>query len=94
MDAVEIPVLVTTQHRGVFFGWLGANDDRSARSLTLKRCRNAIYWAGSKGFLGLAATGPDNGSKIGSAAPSVLLHDVTSVSVCTDDAAKSWENWQ
>lgn len=90
----EIPVLVTTEFRGVFFGWLPADADKSQRTITLSRCRNVIYWAGSRGFLGMAASGPDAGSKLGSAAPSVLLHSVTSVSVCTEQAAKAMESWQ
>ena len=87
------PVLVTTQHRGVFFGNLSEDQDENARTLVLTGCRNAIYWAGSRGFLGLASHGPDDGSRIGSAAPRVRLHDVTSVAVCTDQAATKWEGW-
>lgn len=86
-------VLVTTSHRGVFYGRLAEGGDESARSIRLTGCRNAIYWAGKRGFLGLARYGPENGSRIGSAAPSVLLHDVTSVSECSDEAAKRWEEW-
>lgn len=86
-------VLVTTQHRGVFFGELSDDQDRSARSLTLTGCRNAIYWAGKRGFLGLASHGPESGSRIGSAAPSVLLHDVTSITECTEAAAAAWRAW-
>lgn len=87
-------VLVTTEHRGVFFGELEDDTDQAARSLTLKNCRNAIYWSGDKGFLGLASDGPQNGSRIGSTAPNVLLHDITSVSACTDKAATAFREWK
>lgn len=86
-------VLVTTQHRGVFFGYLPADADRSARTLTLRNCRNAIYWAGTRGFLGLASHGPENNSRIGSRAPEVMLHDVTSVTSVSDAAASKWESF-
>lgn len=89
-----IPVLVTTAHRGVFFGHLDAEEDETERSLVLTDCRNAIYWAGKRGFLGLASHGPDEGSRIGTAAPRVLLHDVTSVTHCSAEAAAKWENWK
>lgn len=90
----NIPVLVTTQHRGVFFGRVPNDQDLTARTMTLSGCRNAIYWAGSQGFLGLAANGPEEGSRVGATAPTVLLHDITSVSRCTDAAAKAWEDWK
>jgi len=93
MDNNSRPVLVTTEHRGVFFGDLDNDTDETARSLVLTNCRNAIYWAGSRGFLGLASHGPDEGSRIGSEAPRVLLHDVTSVTECTDTAADKWRGW-
>lgn len=82
-------VLVTTEYRGVFFGWLKVAIDyqRKERHIILHRARNVIYWAGSKGFLGLAARGPENGSKLGSEAPRIELHGVTSVTDCTTEAA-------
>ena len=88
------PVLVTTAHRGVFFGNLSADQDEDAKTLVLTHCRNAIYWSGSQGFLGLAAHGPEEGSKIGATAKSVRLHDVTSVTECTNKAAAKWEGWK
>lgn len=95
MANVEVlnAVLVTTQHRGVFFGYLPADADRTNRTLTLRNCRNAIYWAGSRGFLGLASHGPDDGSRIGSQAPEVMLHDVTSVTSVSEAAVSKWESF-
>lgn len=87
-------VLVTTVHRGVFFGRLAEGSKESDKTLVLTGCRNAIYWSGSRGFLGLASHGPEGGSKIGAMAPRVMLHDVTSVSEVSDAAAKVWEEWK
>ena len=86
-------VIVTTQHRGVFFGHLEDGQDDTARSLVLLNCRNAIYWSGSRGFLGLASHGPEDDSKIGATAMRVLLHDVTSVTDCSKEATDKWEQW-
>lgn len=87
------PVLVTTNFRGVFFGWLSKKADRAARTIELKNCRNVIYWSGTAGFLGLAANGPEKDSRIGATAPQVLLHEVTSVSAVSDAAAKALADW-
>lgn len=90
----QSPVLVTTAHRGVFFGWLPNDHNEDAKTLVLNDCRNAIHWSGSKGFLGLAAHGPESGSRVGATAPRVRLHDVTSVTECTPEAAKKWADWR
>lgn len=83
-------VLVTTKHRGVFFGWVDP-DTKSADSIVLKKCRNCISWASSiGGFLGLANKGPDTNCRIGTEAPEVILHDITSVSDVTAAAAEAW----
>lgn len=85
-----MPVLVTTEHRGVFFGFIDPAH-KSNKTLTLQRCRNCISWSASvKGFLGLAATGPDAGCRIGAVAPEVILHGITSVSDVTEAAAEAW----
>lgn len=87
----RVPVLVTTQFRGVFFGFVDPKD-KPNKSLTLTDCRCCISWASSVGgFLGLAATGPNRDCKIGTQAPSVLLHDVTSVTDCTEEAVQAWQ---
>lgn len=86
----DVPVLVTTKHRGVFFGFVDA-DCKTDVSMKLKKCRNCISWSASiGGFLGLAAVGPDKNCKIGAEAPEVILHGVTSVSDCSADAVEAW----
>jgi hypothetical protein len=87
----KVAVLVTTKHRGVFFGYT-AEDPTASKSITLTNCRNCIFWSRSVGgFLGLAGIGPDTECKIGTLAPlPVLLHDITSVSAVTPDAERRW----
>lgn len=88
-DQAERPVLVTTAHRGVFFGYA---TDTSGDTIKLRRARNCIYWPTSnKGFLGLAADGPKDGARIGPAAD-IELRDITSVSEVTADAVAAWES--
>ncbi len=85
----ERAVLVTTAHRGVFFGYA---DDTSGEVITLKRARNCFYWSADlRGFLGLAASGPNAGCKIGPAVESLEVRAITSVAAVTPEAAAKWE---
>jgi hypothetical protein len=85
----ERAVLVTTQHRGVFFGYA---EDTAGQTIKLRGARNCIYWgADVKGFLGLASTGPSKTCRIGPAAD-IELRDITCVAEVADDAVKAWEN--
>ena len=85
---VERPVLVTTAHRGVFFGYATDTDGAVVR---LRRARNVVYWpAETRGFLGLAATGPKPGSRVGPAAD-IELRDITCVALCTPEAVQRFE---
>jgi hypothetical protein len=84
----ERPVLVTTQYRGVFFGYAR---DTSGPSIRLRRGRNAVYWSPEMhGFLGLASKGPDENCRIGPAAD-IEVRDITLVAECTPEAAAAWE---
>ncbi len=61
----ERPVLVTTAHRGVFFGYAS---DTSGETIKLRACRNCVRWSRAmKGFIGLASVGPDSDCRIGKA---------------------------
>lgn len=82
-------VLVTTQHRGVFAGRLDSEDGKTV-VLTDARC--AIFWATTGGFLELAQKGPNRRSKVGDKAPRIKLHDVTSVTDCSEVATAAWES--
>ena len=84
----EIAVVVTTEHRGVFFGYAG---DVTGDIISLRAARNCLYWpTEQKGFMGLAATGPVRGSRIGPAAD-IDLRKITSVMKCTPEAVTAWE---
>ena len=83
------PVLVTTEYRGVFFGYA---EDTSGETIKLTRARNCMYWPPEqKGFLGLASGGPKKGARVGPAAD-IELRKVTSVTECSDDAVNAWES--
>jgi len=85
----NIPLLVTTAHRGVFFGY-GQRSD--APTIDLEKARMCIYWSSDlRGVLGLATAGPSGNCKIGPAVEHITLRDVTSVVECTPEAAANWE---
>ena len=83
-------VLVTTEFRGVFFGYI--KEDKNVPSdITLTNVKNCIYWsADCGGFLGLASDGPTSGCKIGVEVSELRLFKVTSVSPVSDEAVKKW----
>jgi hypothetical protein len=84
-------VLITTQHRGVFFAQVEPTADITQKIITnLKNCRMAIYFGTTKGVMELASDGPTKSSKIGAAADVEILHDVTGVFLVTDKAAEKW----
>ena len=81
-------VLVTTAHRGVFFGY---TDDTSGEKIKLTAARNCLYWpAADKGFLGLANMGPLKGSRVGPPA-TIEVRNISCVAECTPQAVKRWE---
>lgn len=89
----ERGVLITTAHRGVFFGYTSAAgpDIIKAKSVSLKLARNCLYWSADvKGFEGLAVTGPSASCRIGPAAD-LSLAEVTCVAEATPEAVKAWE---
>jgi hypothetical protein len=84
----ERAVLVTTEHRGVFFGYATETD---GPVIKLKNARNCIYWASDvKGFLGLASTGPSSQCRIGPKAD-LTLRAITAVAEVTPAAVEAWE---
>jgi hypothetical protein len=83
------PVLVTTEFRGVFFGYA---EDTTGDNITLTNARNCIYWpAENGGFAGLAAEGPHKNARIGATVSQIDLRKVTSVTDVTPDAVIKWE---
>jgi len=83
----ERPVIVCTEHRGVFFGYA---TDTTGTSVNLKRARMAIYFGTTKGVMELAETGPTSKSKI-SARADLDVRKITCVMEVTPAAAEAWE---
>ena len=82
------PVLVTTEFRGVFFGYA---DNTDGDTIKLKQARNCLYWSADvKGFEGLAVTGPSASCRVGPAAE-IELRKITCVAECTPEAVAAWE---
>jgi len=86
-------VVVTTKHRGVFFGELiERNRTEHGTEVVLADARVCIYWTQETcGFVGLAATGPLDGCRISRAAPRLEVLDVTSILTCSEEAIAVWE---
>lgn len=85
----ERPVVVTTQYRGVFFGYA---TDTSGDTINLRAGRNCLRWdAQVNGFVGLANTGPIGpNSKVGPPAD-MELRKITAVLECTPESVTVWE---
>lgn len=85
----ERAVLVTTVHKGVFFGYA---TETGGATIKLRAARLAVYWSADlRGFMGLASVGPNSGCKIGPAAD-IELRDITSVVEVSPQAVTKWEN--
>lgn len=88
----KVPVLVTTQYRGVFFGY-GNPKIPTDTTMVLTNARMVIYWSAEcRGVLGLAANGPTKKCKITPPVQRFHVSGVTSVLEVTASAAKEFEN--
>lgn len=84
----ERAVVVTTEHRGVFFGYA---TETNGPTIKLRAARNCLYWSADvKGFIGLISNGPTDGCRVGPAAD-ITLRNITCVGECTEKAVKAWE---
>lgn len=84
-------VLVTTEYRGVFFGYV-KEDEKLPNQITLANARNCMYWSADMGgFLGLAKKGPSVSCKIGTEVPELTLWKITSISPVSEEAEKKWK---
>lgn len=89
----EIAVVVTTAHRGVFFGLLPADADFTSPTLRLRNCRMCVKWPeGNHSVVGLAAWGPVPGARVSPAAPAITLHSITGIMECSVEAIAAWES--
>jgi len=80
-------VVVTTAHRGVFFGYA---TETHGEQIALTKSRLCVYWSADlKGFMGLASHGPSKNCKIGPAAD-ITLRSITAVLEVTPEAEAKW----
>lgn len=85
------PVVITTENRGVFFGYV-EDDSKCPAEIVLSQVRMCVYWSSDvKGVLGLASTGPTKDCRITHAVPSVKLYKVTAILDCSPESAEKWE---
>lgn len=89
----EKAVIVTTEHRGIFFGYVDENADLTTKIIELKNARLCVYWCSDvKGFMGLGVSGPLKGSRIGPRTNKIILQNVTSVIEPSKKAIAAWES--
>lgn len=87
--AKEMPVIVTTAHRGVFFGYA---TDVDGETIRLRDGRLCVYWSADlKGFMGLASHGPSASCRIGPPAD-IRLRNISAVLDVTPEAVAKWES--
>jgi hypothetical protein len=85
-------VVVTTEHRGVFFGYI-QDYEPGQKAVRLHDARMCIHWDTSvRGVLGLASSGPSRMSRVGPAVPVIDLAAVTAIMAATDSAVSAWES--
>ncbi len=91
MTDTKRPVVVTTEHRGVFFGFLEGGDD-TAKTLAITDAQMCVYWpVETHGILGLASAGPTRGAKVTPKVPRITLQGVTAVMDATEEAVTAWQ---
>lgn len=84
------PVVITTEFRGVFFGYV-KDDSDLPHKITLTKMRNCVRFQDTQGVFGLAASGPTSTCLIGPMVPEFTAWKITSVTDCTPEAAEKWE---
>ena len=88
-------VVLTTKHRGVFYGRIIKRV--GTREIHLADARVCVWWSKeTRGFIGLAAHGPKAGSKVSEPCPKMEVLDVTGVLHASDEAREAWEagSWE
>lgn len=92
---MKIGIIVTTKHRGVFFGYIeeGELPTSLPAEITLANARMCVRWSiDVHGVLGLGATGPSKDCRITKGVPELKLYEVTAIIHCAPEAIIAWEN--
>ena len=86
----ERPVIVSTAHRGIFFGY--TSETGEPENLTLSRARMIVYHSrDSHGFIGIANRGPGKEAKVSPSVARLGLRNVTAIVDATPEAAAACE---
>jgi len=84
--------VVTTEHKGVFAGYLNGAQDTDAKTISLTEAQMCVYWTSDiGGVLGLASSGPSKSCRVGPAVPKITLQGVTAVIDATKEAETAWQ---
>lgn len=83
------PVVVTTSHRGVFFGYL---KEQNGDTVILTKAKMCLYWSDKvRGVLGLATVGPIDKSRVGPEVTEIEIFGITAVIDATKKAVAAWD---
>lgn len=86
----EIPIVVTTAHRGVFVGY--ADGLPTGDTVTLRRARMIVYYsADAHGVVGIGAHGPGKNARVSPAVAELVLRNVTGAWSSSAKATAAWE---
>ena len=86
------PVIITTRHRGVFFGHVPEDQDMFAENITVEDSLMVICWGTKKGLAQLAHTGPTPDSRLSAPVAKWHIRDITSVLDVSADAAQGFKD--
>lgn len=92
------PCVVTTEHRGVFFGYLENPEETDlSQPVKIYGKQMCTYWSQKmRGVFGLAKFGPDKECRIGAPVEWALIKNVTAIVGCSKEAEENWlkQPWQ
>jgi len=94
MTSEKIPVLITTNKdlRGVFFGYINP-EDADKEMIRVEEVQMCVYWSANvRGVMGLATSGPLNGSRVTQPVKAGTIKGVTLVAECSKEAVKAWKS--
>jgi hypothetical protein len=86
------PVVVFTQWKGVFFGYVeGSREETYGKDiLSLKNCKMLINFRNGKGVFQVTSEGPVGNCLVSSVCPEIEIRGITGVSEVSPEAEKVW----